>query len=60
MFLNTTTDYHNLFLIVDVLLLACVFETFRKESINYFELDPARYLSTLGYSGDAMFKVNQY
>ena len=31
----------NLYLNVDVLLLTCVFETFRKESINYFELDPA-------------------
>ena len=50
MFLNTTKDYHNLFVIADVLLFACVFETFRKESMNYFELDRARYLSILGYS----------
>ena len=41
---------------VDVLLLVCVFETFRKESINSFELDPARYLSTPGYSWGAMLK----
>ena len=31
-----------------------MFETFRKESINFFELDPAPYLSTPGYSWDVM------
>ena len=42
-------DYHGLYLKVDCLLLACVFEPFRKESINAFELDPAHYLSTPVY-----------
>ena len=41
---------------VDVLLLACVFEAFRKESINSSELDPAHYLSTPGYSWDTMLR----
>ena len=49
-------DYHDLHLKVDVLLLACVFETFRSKSINSFELDPAYYLSTPGYSWDAMLR----
>ena len=31
-------DYYDFYLKVDVLLLACVFKTFRKESINSFEL----------------------
>ena len=46
--MDTMKDYHDLYLKVDVLLLTCVFETFRKESLNSFELDPAYYLSTPG------------
>ena len=49
-------DYRYLYLKVYVLLLACVLETFRKESKNSFELNPAHYLSTLGYSWDAMLR----
>ena len=41
--MNTMKDYHDLYLKVDVLLLTCVFETFRKESISSFELDPPGY-----------------
>ena len=52
--MNIMKDYHDLYLKVDVLLLTSVFETFRKESINSFELDFAHYLSTSGYSWDAM------
>ena len=44
---NTMKDYHDLYLVVNVLLLASVFKTFRKESINYFELNPA-YLECKG------------
>ena len=56
--MNTMKDYHDLYLKVDVLLLACGFETFRKESMNSFELDFAHYLSTLGYSWDAMLSFS--
>lgn len=42
--------YQNLYLNVDVLLLSCVFENFKKESLNLFELDSAHYSSTPGYS----------
>ena len=49
-------DYHDLYLKVDVLLLACVFAIFRKESINSFELEPAHYVSTPAYSWDAMLR----
>ena len=34
-----------------------VFETCRKESINYFELDPAHYLSSPGCSLDAILRL---
>ena len=50
------TDHHDLCLKVDVLLLVCVFETFRKESINLFELNCAHYFSTPGYSWNPMLR----
>ena len=34
-----------------------MFGTFRKESINSLELDPAHYLSTPGYSWDAILRL---
>ena len=40
----------------EILLLICVFETLRKESINLFELDCAHYLSNPGYSWNAMLR----
>ena len=54
--MNTMKDYHHLYLKVAVLWLASVFQKFIKESINSFELDPAHYLSTPGYSWDAMLR----
>ena len=53
-------DYHDLYLKVDVLLLACVFKTFSKESINFLELDPAHYLCISGYSWNAMLMFCQW
>lgn len=35
---------------VCILLLACVSEAFRKESLNFLELGPFHYLSTPGYT----------
>ena len=54
--INPLKDYHDLHLEVDVLLLACVFGTLEKESIKSFELDSAHYVSTPGYSWDAMLR----
>ena len=54
--MNTKKDYHDLCLKVNVLILACVFETFRKKFINFFELNSAHYLSISGYSWDAMVR----
>ena len=45
--INTINDHHDLLLKFNVLLLAYVFETFREESINSFELNPAHYLFTV-------------
>ena len=39
------TDYHDLYLKYDVLLLADVFEKFRNTSLKKYELCPIHYLS---------------
>ena len=46
--MNAMKEYHDFDLKFNVLLLVCVFGTFKKESINSFELDPAHYFSTRG------------
>ena len=56
--MNTTNNYHDSHLKVDNFLLAYVFDTFRRELIYSFELDSANYLSTPGYSWDAMLRFN--
>ena len=49
-------DYHNLFSCADVLLLADVFETFRKTSLRQYGLDPAHYYTGPGLSWDVLLK----
>ena len=49
-------DYHNLYNRPDVLLLADVFETFRKTSLQQYKLDPAHYYTSPGLSWDALLK----
>jgi hypothetical protein len=49
---KTFKDYHDLYMKVDVLLLADVFETFREKFINMYRLDPAHYFSLPAYSFD--------
>ena len=45
---------HDLYLKIDVLILACVFEFYRKMGINEYGLDPAFYVSSPSFSFDAM------
>lgn len=47
-------EYHDLYMLTDVLLLADVFENFRDVSLLYYELDPAHYFTLPGYAWDAM------
>ena len=54
--MNTKKDCHGLYLKVNVLILACVFETFRKKFIHFFELNSPHYLPISGYSWDAMIR----
>jgi len=53
---KTFGDYHDIYLRTDVLLLADVFETFRKTSMQHYGLDPANYFSAPGMSWDALMK----
>ena len=49
-------DYHDLYVITDVLLLADVFENFRKMCKEKYGLDPAHYYSAPGLSWDALLR----
>ena len=55
--LKTMGDYHNLYLKSDILLLADVFENFRKTCLQYYKLDPCHYFTSPGLSWDAMLKM---
>ena len=50
-------DYHDLYLKIDVLLLADVFAKFICTCLSYYGLDPCHYFSSPGVSWDAMLKM---
>ena len=52
-------EYHDLYLKTDVLLLADVFENFRKVCQKRYESDPAHYYTTPGLTWDAMLKLTE-
>ena len=52
-------DYHNMYNLSDVLLLADVFENFRDIYINHYGLDPAWYFSAPGLVWDATLKIRK-
>lgn len=53
---KTLGQYSDIYLQSDVLILASVFENFRKVSIKNYKLDPAHFLTLPGYTWDAMLK----
>ena len=55
--IRTLGDYHDLYLVSDVLLLTEVFESFRKTCMQYYKLDPCHYFTSPGLSWDAMLKM---
>ena len=55
--LKNMGEYHNLYLKSDILLLADVFENFRKTCLQYYKLDPCHYFTSPGLSWDAMLKM---
>ena len=54
--LNNLGDYHDLYVQSDTLLLADVFENFRKACIKTYELDPAHFISLPGLASQACLK----
>ena len=52
-------DYHDLYLRTDVLLLADVFESFRKTCLEDSRLDPCHYYSAPGLSWDALLRMTK-
>ena len=54
--LNNLGDYHDLYFQSDTLLLADVFENFRKACIKTYELDPAHFISLPGLAWQACLK----
>ena len=52
-------DYHNLYLKCDVLLLADVFEKFRKNSLKNYKLCSSHYLSAPRLSWDAILNMTK-
>ena len=55
--IKTMGEYHDLYLGSDVLLLADVFESFRKTCLQYYKLDPCHYFTSPDLSWDAMLKM---
>ncbi|XP_072017519.1 uncharacterized protein [Amphiura filiformis] len=55
--MKTMREYHDLYLKSDVLLLADVFENFRKTSLENYELDPCWYYTAPGLTYDGMLKT---
>lgn len=53
---KTMGNYNDLYCRTDVLLLADVFETFRKTCVQQYGLDPAHYYTSPGLSWDALLK----
>ena len=54
--LNNLGDYHDLYVQSDALLLADVFENFRKACIKTYELDPAHFISLPGLAWQACLR----
>ena len=55
--IKTTGEYHDLYLVSDMLLLTDVFENFRKTYMQYYKLDPCHYFTSPGLSWDAVLKM---
>ena len=57
--MKTMGQYHDLYLTSDVLLLADVFENFRRSCLEYYKLDPCHYFTSPGLAWDAALKMTK-
>ena len=55
--MKTLQDYHDLYNVTDVLLLADVLENFRNVCMENYKLDPAHYFTAPGLAWDACLKI---
>ena len=55
--IKTMGEYHDLYLVSDMLLLTDVFENLRKTCMQYYKLDPCHYFTSPGLNWDAMLKM---
>ena len=55
--IKTMGEYHDLYLVSNILLLTDVFENFRKTCMQYYKLDPCHYFTSPSLSWDAMLKM---
>ena len=55
--MKTLEDYHDLYLLTGVLLLADVFETFRKTCLRHYSLDPSHSYTAPGFAWQAALKM---
>ena len=58
--MKTFKEYHGLYNITDVLLLADVFENFRDICLKIYGLDPVYYFMAPGLAWDACLKMTRY
>jgi hypothetical protein len=56
---NNLEEYTNVYLKIDVLLLADIFEAFRNSCMKWYGLDPAHYISCPQLSNDAFLKMSK-
>ena len=57
--IESMKDYHNLYNLSDVLLIADIFENFRSIFMNHYGLDPAWYFSAPGLAWAATLKITK-
>lgn len=57
--IRTLGEYADLYLRVDVCLLAIVFENLRETTLNLYKIDPANYYTAPGLSFDAMLRYTK-
>ena len=55
--MNTLGEYHNLYLISDILLLADVFTVSRWMCVSYYKIDPVHCYTTPGLSWQAAIRM---